>query len=124
MDYEWWTSNGFPNPFRFIVQCTILADQSVHDIDFQLDLIDVNDNPPNFPQPIYHINVIETTPIDTILSNDIVAVDPDSGVSGTFTYYLQKNLSTYAVCLVIEEIVLMIVVCSRIFDWSVPRMQV
>ena len=97
MDYEWWTSNGFPNPFRFIVQCIILADRSVHDIDFQLDLIDVNDNPPNFSQAVYHINLTETTLVDTILSTDIVAIDPDSGVAGTFSYYLQKNLSTYVV---------------------------
>lgn len=103
LDYEWWTSNGFPNPFRFIVQCTILSDRSVHDIDFQLDLIDVNDNPPIFSELIYHINLTETTSIDTIVSNEIVAVDPDSGVSGTFTYYLQKNSSIYAVCGFIER---------------------
>ncbi|CAF5156349.1 unnamed protein product, partial [Rotaria sp. Silwood1] len=37
LDYEWWTSNNYPNPFRFIVECTVLADKSIHDIDFQLD---------------------------------------------------------------------------------------
>ena len=97
LDYEWWTSNGFPNPFRFIVECTVLADKSIHDIDFQLDLIDVNDNPPTFSQRIYHINLTETTLVNTIISTDIFANDPDSGVGGTFSYYLQNNLSTYAV---------------------------
>jgi hypothetical protein len=97
LDYEWWTSNGFPNPFRFIVECTVLADQSVHDIDFQLDLIDVNDNPPKFSQPIYYINLFETTLVNTVISTDITANDPDSGVGGTFLYYLQTNSSSYAV---------------------------
>ncbi len=97
LDYEWWTSNGFPNPFRFIVECTVLADRSIHDIDFQLDLIDVNDNPPKFSQSIYYINLTESTFANTIISTDISANDPDSGVAGTFFYYLQTNSSSYAV---------------------------
>jgi hypothetical protein len=97
LDYEWWTLNSYPNPFRFIVQCTVLSDQSIHDIDFQLDLIDVNDNPPIFSQPIYHVNLPETTPINTIISTAIAANDSDSGVFGTFSYYLQTNSSIYAV---------------------------
>lgn len=97
LDYEWWTSNSYPNPFRFIVECTVLADKSVHDIDFQLDLIDVNDNPPIFTQSIYHINLTETTPINAILSTAISAYDSDSGASGTFSYSLQNTLSSYAV---------------------------
>lgn len=99
LDYDWWTSNSYPNPFRFIVQCTVLADRSVHDIDFQLDLIDVNDNAPRFSQSIYHINLVETTPINTIISNAISAIDPDSGLYGTFSYYLQNNVSSLAVSL-------------------------
>ncbi|CAF0770612.1 unnamed protein product [Adineta steineri] len=95
LDYEWWTSNSYPNPFRFIVECTILADESIHDIDFQLDLIDINDNPPRFSQPIYYINLTETTPINSIISTSISASDPDSGVSGTFSYYLQNNSSSF-----------------------------
>ncbi|CAF5223705.1 unnamed protein product, partial [Rotaria magnacalcarata] len=95
LDYEWWTSNNYPNPFRFIVECTVLADQSIHDIDFQLDLIDVNDNPPIFSQSIYYISLLETTPINTIISTAISAHDPDSGVAGTFSYYLHNNLSSY-----------------------------
>ena len=97
LDYEWWTSNSFPNPFRFIVQCTVLADQSVHDIDFQLDLIDVNDNEPKFSQSIYQIAIPETTPVKTIVSTAIAAYDPDSGALGSFSYYLQTNVSSYAV---------------------------
>ena len=31
----------------------------LHNIDFQLDLIDVNDNPPIFNQSIYQINIYE-----------------------------------------------------------------
>lgn len=97
LDYDWWTSNGYPNPFRFIVECTVLADQSVHDIDFQLDLIDVNDNPPRFSQSIYQIDVIETTPVNSIVSSAIYAHDTDSGVFGAFSYYLLDNSSAYSV---------------------------
>lgn len=97
LDYDWWTSNGYPNPFRFIVECKVLADQSVHDIDFQLDLIDVNDNAPRFSQSVYRIDVIETTPINSIVSSAISAHDPDSGVFGAFSYYLLDNSSAYAV---------------------------
>ncbi|CAF2974818.1 unnamed protein product, partial [Rotaria sp. Silwood2] len=95
LDYEWWTSNGYPNPFRFIVECTILYDKSKHDIDFQLDLIDVNDNSPIFSQSIYYFNLTETTSINTIILTDISAHDSDSGVSETFSYYLLNNSSIY-----------------------------
>ncbi|UJR35212.1 hypothetical protein I4U23_027979 [Adineta vaga] len=96
LDYEWWTSNGFPNPFRFIVECTVLSDKSIHDIDFQLDLIDVNDNPPVFSKSIYHLNLTENTPTNIIVSTAISASDADSGTSGTFSYSLQNSLSSYA----------------------------
>lgn len=97
LDYDWWTTNGYPNPFRFIVECTVLVDQSVHDIDFQLDLIDVNDNPPRFSQSIYQIDVLESTPINSIVSTAIFAHDPDSGIFGAFSYYLLDNSSAYSV---------------------------
>ncbi len=57
----------------------------------------MNDNPPIFSQSIYHVNITETTVINTIVSTAISAYDPDSGVSGIFSYYLQNNLSSYAV---------------------------
>jgi hypothetical protein len=98
LDYEYWVSNNYPNPFRFIVQCTILSDQSINNIDFQLDLIDTNDNPPIFNQSIYQINITETTPINTVVSTSISAYDLDSGPYGMFFYYLLNNSSTYVVC--------------------------
>jgi hypothetical protein len=97
LDYEWWTANNYPNPFRFIVQCTILSDQSKNNIDFQLDLLDVNDNPPIFNQSIYQIYIYENTSINTIVSTSISAYDVDSGVNGMFAYYLLPNSSIYSV---------------------------
>ncbi len=97
LNYAYWTDNNYPNPFRFIVQCTILSDQSNHNIDFQLDLLDVNDNPPTFNQSIYQINITETTPINTIVSNSISAYDLDSGFNAMFSYYLLTNSSLYGV---------------------------
>jgi hypothetical protein len=105
LDYEWWTLNSYPNPFRFIVQCTVLSDQSIHDIDFQLDLIDVNDNAPKFSQSIYQINLLETTQINTVISTAVSAYDPDSGLFGTFSYYLQNNLSAYSVSWFIQKMI-------------------
>ncbi|CAF3352247.1 unnamed protein product [Rotaria sp. Silwood1] len=95
LDYEWWTSINNPNPFRFIVECKILANQSIYNIDFQLDLIDVNDNPPKFNQSLYRIDIYETTSIGTIIPTLISAYDIDSGIYGTFSYYLLSNSSTY-----------------------------
>ena len=75
----------------------VLADRSIHDIDFQLDLIDVNDNPPRFNQSIYRINILETTPINNIVSTEISAYDLDSGLFGQFTYSLPSSTSAYQV---------------------------
>jgi hypothetical protein len=97
LDYEWWTSNNNPNPFRFIVECTIIADQSDHVIDFQLDLLDANDNLPLFNQSLYSINITETTPINTTVSTSISAYDLDSGIYAAFSYYLLDNSSSYTV---------------------------
>lgn len=96
LDYEWWTSNNQPNPFRFIVACTILSSQITNNIDFQLDLLDVNDNPPNFTQTIYNINIYENTTVGTIVSTSILATDLDSGINGMIIYSL-SNSSDYAV---------------------------
>lgn len=97
LDYEWWTTNNYPNPFRFIVECEILANRNVSKIDFQLDLTDVNDNPPRFNQSSYNIYINETTSIGTIIPTSISAYDLDSGVYGTFSYYLLNNSSSYVV---------------------------
>ena len=90
----------------------------MHDIDFQLDLIDVNDNAPRFSQSIYHINLVETTPVNTIISNAIAAVDPDSGLYGTFSYYLQNNASSFAVSLEkkIDRVLFMSSILSAVFS--------
>ncbi|CAF2796273.1 unnamed protein product [Rotaria sp. Silwood2] len=95
LDYEWWTSINNPNPFRFIVECKILANQSIYNIDFQLDLIDINDNPPRFNQSLYEININEITPIGTIIPTLISAYDLDSSIYGIFSYYLLNNSSSY-----------------------------
>lgn len=97
LDYEWWTSNNNPNPFRFIVECTILSDQSINNIDFQLDLVDDNDHPPIFNQSIYDVYINETTPINTTVSTSISAYDLDSGIYGMISYYLLTNSSVYSV---------------------------
>ena len=96
LDYEWWTENNNPNPFRFIVECTILLNQSKQNIDFQLDLIDVNDNAPVFYQNFSQINLTEDTLVNSIIPVNISAYDRDTGVGGMVNYYL-SNSSNYTV---------------------------
>ena len=103
MDYEWWTADNRPNPFRFIVACTVLSDQSVHNIDFQLDLLDANDHPPIFNSSFYQINITETTPINTIVSTAITAYDLDTGIYAQFFFYLLNTSSPYIVCYFCEK---------------------
>ncbi|NXQ25989.1 CDHR2 protein, partial [Alaudala cheleensis] len=53
-----------------------------------IDLIDSNDHIPEFPQSIYNLSVMENSPNGTIISPNITAYDPDSGVLGQITYQL------------------------------------
>ncbi|NXS50816.1 CDHR2 protein, partial [Balaeniceps rex] len=53
-----------------------------------IDLIDRNDHIPEFPQSTYNLNVMENSPAGTIISPNITAYDPDSGVLGQITYQL------------------------------------
>ncbi|NXN11206.1 CDHR2 protein, partial [Indicator maculatus] len=53
-----------------------------------IDIIDSNDHIPEFPQSIYNLSVMENSPNGTIISTNITAYDPDSGVLGEITYYL------------------------------------
>ncbi|NWQ60611.1 CDHR2 protein, partial [Neopipo cinnamomea] len=53
-----------------------------------IDLIDSNDHIPEFPQSTYNLSVMEHSPEGTIISPNITAYDPDSGVWGQITYQL------------------------------------
>ncbi|XP_054698259.1 cadherin-related family member 2 isoform X5 [Grus americana] len=53
-----------------------------------IDLIDSNDHIPEFPQSTYNLSVMENSPAGTIISPNITAYDPDSGVLGQITYQL------------------------------------
>ncbi|XP_050167890.1 cadherin-related family member 2 [Myiozetetes cayanensis] len=60
-----------------------------------IDLIDTNDHIPEFPQSTYNLSVMEHSPEGTIISSNITAYDPDSGVWGQITYQLlPENLLT------------------------------
>ena len=89
--------NNYSNPFRFIVECTILTPRSVVLVDFQLDLIDVNDHPPRFPRAIYRVNLTEDTPVNSLVSSEITAYDLDSGPNALFFFYLLNDSSPYLV---------------------------
>ncbi|NWQ87666.1 CDHR2 protein, partial [Burhinus bistriatus] len=53
-----------------------------------IDLIDSNDHIPEFPQSTYNLSVMENSPAGTIITPNITAYDPDSGVLGKITYQL------------------------------------
>ncbi|NWR26650.1 CDHR2 protein, partial [Tachuris rubrigastra] len=53
-----------------------------------IDLIDSNDHIPEFPQSTYNLSVMEHSPEGTIISTNITAYDPDSGIWGQITYQL------------------------------------
>ncbi|KAF1435976.1 Cadherin-related family member 2, partial [Pygoscelis papua] len=53
-----------------------------------INLIDSNDHIPEFPQSTYNLSVMENSPTGTIISPNITAYDPDSGVLGQITYQL------------------------------------
>ncbi|NXB75795.1 CDHR2 protein, partial [Donacobius atricapilla] len=53
-----------------------------------IDLIDSNDHIPEFPQSTYNLSVMENSPNGSIISPNITAYDPDSGVLGQITYQL------------------------------------
>ncbi|NXH68731.1 CDHR2 protein, partial [Hydrobates tethys] len=53
-----------------------------------IDLTDSNDHIPEFPQSTYNLSVMENSPAGTIISPNITAYDPDSGVLGQITYQL------------------------------------
>ncbi|NXI79711.1 CDHR2 protein, partial [Rhipidura dahli] len=53
-----------------------------------IDLIDTNDHIPEFPQSTYNLTVMENSPNGTIISSNITAYDPDSGILGQITYQL------------------------------------
>ncbi|XP_027752218.1 cadherin-related family member 2 [Empidonax traillii] len=60
-----------------------------------IDLIDTNDHIPEFPQSTYNLSVMEHSPEGTVISSNITAYDPDSGVWGQITYQLlPENLLT------------------------------
>ncbi|NXE74790.1 CDHR2 protein, partial [Cochlearius cochlearius] len=53
-----------------------------------IDLIDSNDHIPEFLQSTYNLSAMENSPDGTIISPNITAYDPDSGVLGQITYQL------------------------------------
>ncbi|XP_010000407.1 PREDICTED: cadherin-related family member 2 [Chaetura pelagica] len=53
-----------------------------------INLIDSNDHIPEFPQSTYNLRVEENSPDGTIITPNITAYDPDSGLLGQITYQL------------------------------------
>ncbi|XP_030744629.2 protocadherin gamma-A3 [Echinops telfairi] len=59
------------------------------DMRIQVVVLDANDNPPEFPQPEYHVSVLENVPVGTRLLR-VNATDPDEGFNAQVSYTLDK----------------------------------
>ncbi|XP_028130157.2 cadherin-87A [Diabrotica virgifera virgifera] len=53
-------------------------------------ILDVNDNPPTFEQPVYYSAVNAMANINDFVIN-VTATDPDFGVNGSITYYIKAT---------------------------------
>ncbi|XP_042309413.1 cadherin-related family member 2 isoform X2 [Sceloporus undulatus] len=64
-----------------------------------IHLADINDHRPEFKQNDYKLSVLEESPPGTVVSSDITATDPDTGLYGEITYQLlpASILSTFTV---------------------------
>ncbi|KAM6953610.1 protocadherin alpha-4-like isoform 5-T5 [Aplochiton taeniatus] len=58
-----------------------------------IDVSDVNDNPPRFPEPVINIYVKENSPTGTVVYT-LVAFDPDSNQNSQITYSLSEIAAT------------------------------
>uniref|UniRef100_A0A8C1T797 Protocadherin-19 n=1 Tax=Cyprinus carpio TaxID=7962 RepID=A0A8C1T797_CYPCA len=54
-------------------------------VQLNIKVIDSNDNNPVFDEPVYTVNVLENSPINTLLI-DLNATDPDEGTNGEVVY--------------------------------------
>ncbi|XP_054833160.1 cadherin-related family member 2 isoform X2 [Eublepharis macularius] len=72
------------NDTRRTTDCCSFAMVTIH-------LLDINDHRPEFNQSEYKLYVLEDSPPGTIVSSDITATDPDSGIYGEITYNLLPN---------------------------------
>ncbi|KAJ7316570.1 hypothetical protein JRQ81_002732, partial [Phrynocephalus forsythii] len=61
--------------------CCSFATVTIH-------LIDINDHGPEFERNDYKLSVLEKSPPGTVVSSNITATDPDSGLFGEITYQL------------------------------------
>ncbi|XP_060621583.2 cadherin-related family member 2 isoform X1 [Anolis sagrei] len=72
--------------------CCSFATVTIH-------LADINDHRPEFKKSDYKLSVLEESPPGTVVSSNITATDPDSGLYGEITYQLlpASILSTFTV---------------------------
>ncbi|XP_067313466.1 protocadherin-19 isoform X1 [Pseudorasbora parva] len=54
-------------------------------VQLNIKVIDSNDNNPVFDEPVYNVNVLENSPINTLVI-DLNATDPDEGTNGEVVY--------------------------------------
>ncbi|XP_072288380.1 protocadherin alpha-C2-like [Eucyclogobius newberryi] len=68
----------------------VILENPVRIFNIEIEILDINDNAPQFRRDVIHLDVSESTPIGErfSLSN---AVDPDVGINTVTTYYLGES---------------------------------
>ncbi|XP_066571104.1 protocadherin-19 isoform X4 [Amia ocellicauda] len=61
-------------------------------VELNIKVIDSNDNNPVFDEPVYTVNVMENSPINTVVI-DLNATDPDEGTNGEVVYSFNSYVS-------------------------------
>uniref|UniRef100_H3B6M0 Cadherin related family member 2 n=1 Tax=Latimeria chalumnae TaxID=7897 RepID=H3B6M0_LATCH len=70
-----------------VVACNIFMSNFCSEVNVTINILDINDNSPEFQQETYKLHVAEHTKTGSVISN-ITAYDPDTGKFGTITYRL------------------------------------
>ncbi|XP_039621936.1 protocadherin-19 isoform X2 [Polypterus senegalus] len=61
-------------------------------VELNIKVIDSNDNNPVFDEPVYTVNVMENSPLNTLVI-DLNATDPDEGTNGEVLYSFNSYVS-------------------------------
>ncbi|XP_051505988.1 protocadherin Fat 4-like [Myxocyprinus asiaticus] len=74
--------------------CVLKLDATIENpvrmFNIELEILDINDNAPNFRRDTMHLDISESTPVGERFSLNN-AIDPDIGVNSIKTYYLSES---------------------------------
>nr|XP_006005223.1 PREDICTED: protocadherin-20 [Latimeria chalumnae] len=78
-----------------LLDIIVLPQQYFRFVKIKVVVKDVNDNAPSFPVAVIHLSVPENAQVNTRLAIEHTALDPDVGVNGVHTYWLENNFGVF-----------------------------